>query len=126
MQTAAISLIVVLALVSMFQLAVVLGAPLGEYVSGGQTTGKLTPRLRVASAVSILIYAGMVGHLLAQIGVFEKLFDGRFNSLGNWGLVGVLGASLALNAMSKSKKERQLWVPVLLLSVVLAFIVALA
>ena len=126
MQTAAISLIVVLALVSMFQLAVVLGAPLGEYVSGGQNPGKLTPRLRVASGVSILIYAAIVGHLLAQLGVVPMLFDGQFNALGNWGVVGIFGASLALNAMSKSKKERQLWVPVLLLSVVLAIIVALA
>ena len=125
MQTAAISLVIVLALVAMFQLAVVLGAPLGEYVSGGQTAGKVTPRLRVASAVSILVYAGMAGHLLAQVGVLPMLFEGRFNAWGNWAIVGVLGASLVLNAMSKSKKERQLWVPVLLLSVVLAFIVAL-
>lgn len=126
MQAAAISLIVILALVAMFQLALVLGAPMGEYVSGGQNPGKLTPRLRVTSAISILIYAGIAGHLFAQIGVVPKLFDGQFNALGNWGMVGILGASLAANAMSKSKKERQLWVPVLLLAVVLAFIVALA
>jgi hypothetical protein len=125
MQTAAISLIVILALVAMFQLALVLGAPMGEYVSGGQNPGKLTPRLRVASAISILIYVAIAGHLLAQIGLVPKLFDGQFNALGNWGMVGILGASLAANAMSKSKKERQLWVPVLLLAVVLAFIVAL-
>ena len=126
MQIAAISLIVVLTLVAMFQLALVLGAPMGEYVSGGQNPGKLPPRLRVVSAISILIYAGIAGHLLAQIGVVDKLFDGQFNELGNWGMVGILSASLAANAMSKSKKERQLWVPVLLLAVVLAFIVALA
>ena len=126
MQTAAISLIVVLTLVAMFQLALVLGAPMGEYVSGGQNPGKLPPRMRVVSAISILIYAGIAGHLLAQIGVVAKLFDGQFNELGNWGMVGILAASLAANAMSKSKKERQFWVPILLLAVVLAFIVALA
>ena len=52
----ALALTVVLGLLTVIQLALVFGAPLGRFAWGGQHR-VLPARLRVGSAVSILIYA---------------------------------------------------------------------
>ena len=126
MQTAAIVMAIVQFMVAMFQLALVLGAPMGEYAFGGQHKGKLPTRFRAASAFSFVTLIALGGHYLAQAGVFTPLLPTMLNGWVNWALVAFNVAGLIMNSISRSKKERQLWVPVLLLSVVLAFIVALA
>ena len=118
-------LIVTLALVALFQFALVLGAPMGEYAFGGQNKGMLPARFRVASAISILIYSAIAGHYLAQIGVLPKLLSAEFNDIANWALVGFNLVGLIMNSISRSKLERQLWVPVLLLMTVCSALVAL-
>lgn len=125
MQTAAIIMAIVQFLVALFQLALVLGAPMGEYAFGGQRTGKLPIGFRVGSAVSFLMLLAIGGHYLAQAGILPALLPAGLNSIANWGLVGFNVVGLIMNSISRSKKERQMWVPVLLLSVVLAIIVAL-
>ena len=111
--------------VALFQLALVLGAPMGEYAFGGQYPGKLPTRYRVTSAFSFVLLLAMGGHYLAQAGVFTPLLPDGQNAFVNWVLVGFNLLGLIMNSISRSKKERQMWVPVLLLSVVLAIIVAL-
>ncbi len=111
--------------VALFQLALVLGAPMGEYAFGGQNAGKLPTRLRISSAFSFVLLLAIAGHYFAQAGVFHQLAPGAINTVANWCLVGFFVVGLVMNAISRSKKERQMWVPVLLLSVVLAVIVAL-
>jgi hypothetical protein len=125
MQTAAIIMAIVQFLVALFQLALVLGAPMGEYAFGGQHPGKLPLGFRVGSAISFLMLLAIGGHYLAQGGVLSALLPASLNSIANWGLVGFNVVGLMMNSISRSKKERQMWVPVLLLSVVLAIIVAL-
>jgi hypothetical protein len=125
MQTAAIIMAIVQILVALFQLALVLGAPMGEYAFGGQNVGKLPNQLRVGSAVSFVVLLAIAGHYLAQAGVFTLLLPADLNSIANWVLVGFNVLGLIMNGISRSKKERNMWVPVLLLSVVLAVIVAL-
>lgn len=125
MQTAAIVMAIVQFLVAMFQLALVLGAPMGEYAFGGQHPGKLPTRFRMASAFSFAVLLALAGHYFAQAGVFTPVLPAGPNSVVNWLLVGFYVLGLIMNSMSRSKKERQMWVPVLLLSVVLAVIVAL-
>ena len=125
MQTAAIIMSIVQILVALFQLALVLGAPMGEYAFGGQNVGKLPNQLRVSSAVSFVVLLAIAGHYMAQAGVFTPLLTADLNSIANWVLVGFNVLGLIMNGISRSKKERKMWVPVLLLSVVLAVIVAL-
>ena len=110
--------------VALFQLALVLGAPMGEYAFGGQNKGKLPTRLRISSAFSFVLLLAGAGHYFAQAGVFQQLAPGAINTVANWVLVGFFAIGLVMNAISRSKKERQMWVPVLLLSVVLSIIVA--
>jgi hypothetical protein len=117
--------IVTLAFVALFQFALVLGAPMGEYAFGGAHSGKLPARYRAASAVSILIYAAIAGHYLAQLGVLPKLLPTTMNDLANWAVVAFNLVGLVLNSISRSKSERQLWVPVLLLLTICSALVAL-
>ena len=118
-------LVVTLAFVALFQLALALGAPMGEYAFGGQRKGKLPVGFRIASTVAILIYAAIAGHYLAQLGVIPKLLPDSLNTIANWGLVGFNLVGLIMNSISRSKLERQLWVPVLLLMTVCSVLVAL-
>ena len=117
--------IVTLAFVALFQFALVLGAPMGEYAFGGAHSGKLPARYRAASAVSILIYAAIAGHYLAQLGVLPKLLPTTMNDLANWAVVAFNLVGLVLNSISRSKLERQFWVPVMLLLTICSALVAL-
>jgi hypothetical protein len=124
MQTAAIIMAIVQIVVALFQLALVLGAPMGEYAFGGQNKGKLPTQFRITSAFSFVFLLAVAGHYFAQTGLLPQLLPEAVNTVVNWLLVGFNVSGLVMNAISRSKKERQMWVPVLLLSVVLSIIVA--
>jgi hypothetical protein len=80
---------------------------------------------RIGSAISAVVYLGIAGHYLAQIGTFNQLLPNSLNSLVNWGLVALNAVSLILNSISRSKLERKLWVPVILLLLTCSVIIAL-
>lgn len=125
MITAAFILVAVQIIVSLFQLALVLGAPMGEYTLGGQNQGKLSAKLRLVSAISLLVNLAIAGHYLAQTGTIQTLLSSELNQIANWALVAFTAAGLVMNSISRSKKERNMWVPVLLLSLTCAVIVAI-
>jgi hypothetical protein len=125
MVTAAYILVAVQIIVSLFQLALVLGAPMGEYTLGGQTQGKLSAKLRIVSAISLLLNLAIAGHYLAQTGTIQTLLPSDLNQIANWALVAFTASGLVMNSISRSKKERNMWVPVLLLSLTCAVIVAI-
>ena len=92
-----------------FQIAIVLGAPLGEYAYGGQNPGILNLPLRIASAFSALVMFAIAGHYLAQLGVFTPLLDEAGNSIANWGFAVFAGLSAIANNVTRSQKEKRLW-----------------
>ncbi len=94
---------------ALFQLAIVLGAPLGEYAFGGQNPGVLPVRLRIASFFSFVLALGISGHYLAQLGVLNPLLDADLNSLVNWFLVGFASLAALMNNITRSDKEKRLW-----------------
>ena len=98
---------------------------MGEYAFGGQNPGRLPLPYRIASGLSVLVYLGIAGHYLAQIGVFETLLAPNLNSFVNWALVGFNALGLIMNSISRSSKERKMWVPVLLLMTVCSVVIAL-
>ena len=124
-EIAVIISVVALVAVGLFQIGLALGAPMGEYAFGGQHPGRLPTRYRVASAISVLVYLGIAGHYLAQIGVLETLLAPNLNSIANWALVGFNALGLIMNSISRSVKERKMWVPVLLLMLVCSVVIAL-
>lgn len=125
MITAAFILFAIQICVSLFQLALVLGAPMGEYTLGGSHPGRLPIKLRTVSAMSMVLNLAIGGHYLAQAGTVQTLLPADINQITNWFLVGFTALGLLMNSISRSKKERRLWVPVLLLSLSCAVIVAL-
>ena len=124
-EISSVILIVTMGFVALFQLALALGAPMGEYAFGGQNPGKLPAAYRAASAVSIFVYLGIAGHQLAQLGVLEKFLPTDLNAVANWAVFGLNALSLIMNSISRSAKERKLWAPVALLMSVTSLIVAL-
>lgn len=125
MIAAAYVLVFVQVCVALFQLALTLGAPMGEYTMGGQNVGRLPMKLRLGAAISMIVNLAIAGHYLAQTGALETLLPANLNQIANWSLVAFTAIGLLMNSISRSKKERQMWVPVLLLSLVCAVIVAL-
>ena len=111
--------------VAIFQIALVAGAPLGEYTMGGQHPGKLPGQFRVTAAVSAIIMVAQSGHDLAQAGILNPALSPGQNAIVNWFwfVFAVLG--LIVNSISRSKKERNTWVPVLLVSAICTLLVAL-
>ena len=108
-----------------FQLALVAGAPWGEYTMGGQSKGPLPRSLRVGAAVSAVIMLAQTGHYLAQAGALPRLLDPNASSVVNWIWFGFSIVGLVMNSISRSRKERNTWVPVLLVSAVCTLLVAL-
>ena len=112
-------------IVSLFQIALALGAPWGAYAYGGARTGKLPVGFRVNSVVAAIVMAAISGHYLAQLGVFTPLLDAAGNSVVNWVLVGFTLLGAIANNITRSKKERAVWAIPTLLMFVAAVIVAL-
>ncbi|MFY0671121.1 MAG: hypothetical protein JXR02_03425 [Aquiluna sp.] len=94
---------------ALFQIAIVLGAPLGEYAYGGQNPGILKLPFRIASVFSALVMFAIAGHYLAQLGVFTPLLDQAGNSIANWGFAVFAGLSAIANNITRSQKEKRLW-----------------
>ena len=94
---------------ALFQIAIVLGAPLGEYAYGGQNPGILKLPFRIASVFSALVMFAIAGHYLAQLGVFTPLLDEAGNSIANWGFAVFAGLSAIANNITRSQKGKRLW-----------------
>lgn len=91
--------------VATFQLALVAGAPWGAAAWAGQAPGVLPPSLRVASAVSVLVYGG-----LAVVVVTDRLGRTARRRLLT-GASALLALGAVANLASQSPVER-LWGPV--------------
>jgi hypothetical protein len=110
---------------ALFQLALVFGAPMGEYAYGGQMPGKLPIQYRVASAFSFLLMLAIAGHYLAQLGLVPKLLSPELNQWVNWGLIGFAALAAVMNNITRSVKEKRLWGSTAVAMLIAAIIVAL-
>ena len=110
---------------ALFQLALALGAPMGEYAYGGQLPGKLPIAYRISSAFSFLLMLAIAGHYLAQLGAVPLLLRADHNQVVNWALVGFASLAAIMNNITRSKKEKQLWGSTTIAMLIAAVIVAL-
>lgn len=106
------------------QLALIAGAPLGHAAWGGTAT-QLPQSLRLASAVTILIYVLGAVLVLRRAGFPIRWISPVFAHWGTWALVIILTLSALANFLSQSPWERFLLAPTALLLAVLCLIVAL-
>lgn len=102
-QASAVVVVVVLGALAVLQVLVALGAPLGRFVWGG-AHDVLPMRLRVGSAVSVLLYVGMATAVLDRAGLVAVLPDG-FARVAAWVLVAYFAVGVLVNAISRSRAE---------------------
>ncbi|WP_442576886.1 hypothetical protein ACSBPH_07105 [Microbacterium sp. F51-2R] len=119
----ALALTVILVLLAVFQLALVFGAPLGRFAWGGQHR-VLPARLRIGSAVSILIYALIDVIAWDRVGAVD-VFPAPFSEIAMWVIFGYFTLGILMNAVSRSKPERYMMVPVSVALSVLSFLIAM-
>jgi hypothetical protein len=113
---------VLLAVLAAFQLALALGAPLGDIAWGGKYPGVLPMRLRVASAVAgLAIYPAIAAVVLTAGGILGADWLPFDITVVLWLLVVFFAIGAIVNALSPSPRER-IWSPV---SAVLAICCAL-
>lgn len=108
--------------IAFFQVALILGAPLGRYTQGGQHEGALPLSGRIIAAVSIpvVLFQGLA--ILSAAG---------FPGLGwpvwtGWVAFAVTGVSTVLNWITPSKPERAVWGPIMLVLSTMALVVLTA
>lgn len=117
------SSLVLLAALTVLQVLLALGLPLGRFVWSGQHR-VLPARLRIGSAVAVVLYAAMAAVLLSRAGVIPG-GDSLFVRVLTWVLVGYFALGILMNAISRSRPERFTMTPVSIVLAVAALIIAL-
>ncbi|MET0853502.1 MAG: hypothetical protein ABWX62_04795 [Microterricola sp.] len=121
---AAVAATAILAVLAVFQAMLAAGAPLGRFAWGGTHT-RLPTSLRIASAVSIALYALFAVVLLDRAAVISVLPD-VVSVVGTWLLFGYFVIGIVMNGISRSRAERLTMTPCCLVLAVLTLIVALS
>jgi hypothetical protein len=104
---------VLFTLVALFQLAVVLGAPLGDYTQGGANKGTLPAQGRVIAGVSAALVLVMAAALLARTERGPARFaPRRLIAVLAWITTAYAGVGVILNLITPSATERAVWAPV--------------
>jgi hypothetical protein len=125
MTIAAATFVASCAIAVLFQLALALGAPWGEYTMGGRFPGKLPPKMRAAAVIQIVVLFVMASIVLIRSGLALS----RFNSIGKTGIWFVIAFFILgsiLNLSTPGKGERAIWGPVNILLLITSIFVALS
>lgn len=114
----------VLAALSLFQTALIFGAPIGHFAWGG-THRVLPMKLRIGSVVAVLLYGLFAVFILNKAGLMATLSAGVTN-VGVWAMTGYFALGIGMNAISRSKPERIVMTPVALVLAVLFLVASLS
>ena len=121
MQTAAgVVAVSLLGLLCVFQVALAAGAPLGNYAWGGQHR-ILPTALRIGSGVTVLIYLVLAGVALGAAGLIGWQPPGILV----WAAFALLATGIVMNAISRSRSERMLMTPVVIVLAACFLVLAL-
>jgi len=99
-----------LAGLTVFQVALIAGAPLGRLAWGGQHR-VLPAKLRIGSALSIAVYALFAYAALAKAGFVLPLVSESFTSITVWVMTAYFALGVLMNGISRSKPERLVMTP---------------
>ena len=112
-----------LAALAVMQILAASGLPLGRFGWGGRH--RVLPRgLRIASAASVLVYAGLAALLLSRAGALPAGDSTAVITL-TWVVFVFFTASVGLNAISRSPAERWTMAPTSLLLAAATLVIAL-
>jgi hypothetical protein len=120
---AAVLVCVILAGLAVFQLLLVAGRPLGRFAWGGRHE-MLPRRLRIGSAVSVVLHA-LIALVVLQAAGAIAVFPDAVADVGIWVVTGYFALGVPLNAVSRSRPERLVMTPVVLVLALCCLVVAL-
>lgn len=124
-ELAAFFAVLILAGFAVFQILLALGRPLGRFAWGGQYPNVLPTQLRVASLVTVVLYASFAVIILNQAGLLELFARDGWAKTALWILTVYLFIGMLMNAISRSKSERMVMTPLTLVLAGLFLYVAL-
>lgn len=123
-ETAAILVTALLIGLTIFQLALISGAPLGKYAWGGAHTA-LPTNLRIGSVISIVLY-GLIGAVLvSKAELFTVFTNKEVVSVATWAIAAYFTLGIVLNGISRSRHERYLMTPIVIILTVATVLIAL-
>ncbi len=114
-----------IALVVAFQLALIAGMPWGEFAWGGKYPGALPGPMRAASIVSIFILSLLGLTVAVRAGVLLPEWR-QLATNAIWVVVAYCLLGVLVNAITPSKRERRVWLPVTLVMLACSTAVALS
>jgi hypothetical protein len=123
-QLAAIVYALATAVVVGFQVALAGGAPWGEYAMGGRVPGQFPPAMRVAAVVQAVVLGLLALVVLDAAGLVALGWTIAMPWLA-WVPVVVSALSAVMNAATRSRVERRLWLPVAIVLLASSLAVAL-
>lgn len=113
------------AIVIAFQIALAAGVPWGHLTWGGKFPGRLPVRMRgvaIFSAVLLLAFALIIE---TRAGVLLDEWQ-ELSRILIWIVVAYCALGVVMNAITPSRWERILWLPVVLVTLICSLIVALS
>lgn len=124
-QAAAALATILLGALAIVQVLLAAGRPIGALAWGG-TDRVLPPRLRVASAITVPVYATFAIVLLVHADVLPGQPGHPAVTVGAWVAVAVFALGIPANALSRSRWERRIMLPASVVLATSALVVALA
>lgn len=121
----AIAFVVLLTALTVFQSLLAAGLPFGRFAWGGQYT-VLPPRLRVGSALSVVVYALFAFIAFERADITNVFSSSPIAVITMWVIAAYLLLSVLPNLASKSASEKRVMVPVSLALAILATLIAVS
>lgn len=116
--------LVLIAVAVLFQIALALGAPWGEYTLGGRYPGALPSRLRVAALAQALVLCLFAVIASARAGLILPEAE-AISRIAIWLVAGFFVLGTLANLATLSRRERMVWAPVNILLLILSIVIAL-
>jgi hypothetical protein len=116
--------IALLAGIALFQVGLAIGRPWGRAAWGGQHSGILPTRLRIASATAAAVYPLLIAYIASSAELARGWTLPGAGTATMWALAGFFLLGGVINAASQSPIERW-WAPIALLVAACCALVAL-
>jgi len=113
----------ILLFLSVFQIALITGAPIGKYAWGGSHR-VLPAKLRIGSIISIFLYGLIALVVLSKTEIIPIFNNQSVIGIVTWIIAGYFCLGVVMNAISRSKYERNLMTPVALLLAIICIVIA--
>jgi len=111
-------------IVTIFQLALAFGAPLGKFANGGKFPGSLPKNMRFVPLIQIAILWFFLYIVLIETNIIINQIS-AIGSIGIWFVLAFFFMGSVLNLITPSKPERMVWGPVNVLTFIAILLIAI-